>query len=87
MSMIPCGLSESQGLGFVSAGKNSCDIVELTPNTAYGVQWWHIDNGGWQNKTVRETDGAGRLIMPSVPDNNKRGWAFRILRRGVTDGR
>ena len=58
MSMIPCGLSESQGLGFVSAGKNSCDIVELTPNANYRVEWWHIDNGGWQENTVHKTDGA-----------------------------
>ncbi len=77
---------KSQGLGFVSAGKNSCDIVELTPNALYRVEWWHIDNGGWQDKTVQKADGAGRLNMPSVPGGNKRGWAFRILRRGVTDG-
>ena len=75
---LALALDKSQGLGFVSAGKNSCDLVELTPNAVYGVQWWHIDNGGWQDNTVHETDGAGRLNMPSVPGDNKRGWAFRI---------
>jgi hypothetical protein len=73
---------KSQGLGFVSAGKNSCDIVELTPNAVYRVEWWHIDNGGWQDKTVQKTDGNGRLSMPDVPGGDKRGWAFRILRSG-----
>ncbi|MCP4261388.1 MAG: DUF4038 domain-containing protein [Planctomycetes bacterium] len=71
---------KSQGLGFVSAGKNSCDIVELTPNAVYRVEWWHIDNGGWQDKTVQKADGNGHLSMPDVPGGDKRGWAFRILR-------
>ena len=71
---------KSQGLGFVSANKNSCDILKLTPNAEYRIEWWHIDDGGWQDVTVRTTDGSGRLSMPDVPDGEKRGWAFRILR-------
>jgi len=71
---------KSQGLGFVSAGKDSCDIIKLTPNADYRIEWWHIDDGGWQDETVRTTDGSGRLSMPGVPDGQKRGWAFRILR-------
>ena len=73
---------KSQGLGFVSAGKNSCDIVDLTPNAAYSVEWWHIDNGGWQDKTVQRADGNGRLSMSDIPGGDKRGWAFRILISG-----
>ena len=69
-----------QGLGFVSANKDSCDIIRLTPNAGYRVQWWHIDNGGWQNETVRKTDNSGRLNMPGVPGGRKRGWAYRIRR-------
>lgn len=71
---------KSQGLGFVSANKDSCDIVNLTPRMEYRIEWWHIDEGGWQEKTVRKTDGSGRLSMPSVPGGNKHGWAYRILR-------
>jgi hypothetical protein len=71
---------KSQGLGFVSAGKDSRDILKLTPSEAYRLEWWHIDNGGWQDKTVHETDVTGRLSMPDVPGGNRRGWAFRILR-------
>jgi hypothetical protein len=54
--------------------------VKLTSRANYRLEWWHIDNGGWQDKTVQETDGTGRLSMPSVPGGNTRGWAFRILR-------
>jgi hypothetical protein len=75
---------KGQGLGFVSAGKDSCDIIDLTPNARYSVEWWHIDNGGWQDKTLQKADGNGRLSMPDVPGGDKRGWAFRILR---TDSR
>ena len=69
-----------QGLGFFSAFRDSCDLVKLTSRANYRLEWWHIDNGGWQDKTVQETDGTGRLSMPSVPGGNTRGWAFRILR-------
>lgn len=70
----------SQGLGFVSANKDSCDIIKLTPNTDYRIEWWHIDAGGWQNETIRQTNSNGRLSMPGVPGGEKRGWAFRFLR-------
>jgi hypothetical protein len=75
---------KSQGLGFVSAGKGSSDIIKLTPNADYRIEWWHVDEGGWQDGTVRTTDGSGRLSMPDVPDGKKRGWAFRILRASTT---
>jgi hypothetical protein len=74
----------SVGLGFVSAGKNSCDIFKLTPSAVYHVEWWHIDNGSWQHQTDHKTDASGRLNMPGVPGGNKRGWAFRILRSEAT---
>jgi hypothetical protein len=71
---------KSQGLGFISANKDSSDIVGLTPSTEYRIEWWHIDDGGWQGQMVCRTDGSGRLSMPGVPGGNKRGWAYRILR-------
>jgi hypothetical protein len=71
---------KSQGLGFVSAKKESCDIVKLTPNAEYHIEWWHVDDGGWREKTVRKTDSSGHLNMPGVPGGDKRGWAYRILR-------
>ena len=71
---------KSQGLGFVSAGMDSRDLVKLTPSATYWVEWWHIDDGGWQDKSVHETDDTGRLSMPGVPMDNRRGWAFRIKR-------
>jgi hypothetical protein len=71
---------KSQGLGFISANKDSCDIIKLTPDANYRIEWWHIDTGGWQNETIRKTNGSGRLSMPGVPGGKKHGWAFRILR-------
>jgi hypothetical protein len=80
--LLPLALApdKSQGLGFVCAGKDSCDIVQLTPHADYRIAWWHIDDGGWQNETVRTTDATGRLSMPRVPGGTMRGWAYRILR-------
>ena len=71
---------KSQGLGFVAAGKDTSDIIGLAAHAAYHVEWWHIDNGGWQDKTVHPTDASGRLDMPGVPGGDKRGWAFRMLK-------
>ena len=71
---------KSQGLGFVSANKDSCDITKLTPDADYRIEWWHLDAGGWQNETIRKTNRSGRLSMPGVPGGTKRGWAFRLLR-------
>ncbi len=71
---------KSLGLGFICANKDSCDITMLTPDADYRIEWWHIDDGGWQNETIRKTNHSGRLSMPDVPGSIKRGWAFRILR-------
>jgi len=72
---------KSMGLGFVSANRESCDIIKLIPNADYRIEWWHIDEGIWQNETVSKTDGSGYLVMPGIPDSKKRGWAFRILKK------
>jgi len=71
---------KSQALGFISAGKEGCDVIKLIPNTDYRVEWWHIDDGGWQGESTNRTDGNGRLRMSGVPGGKKRGWAYRILR-------
>ena len=79
LALCPDG---SQGLGFVSANKDSCNLINLTPNADYSIEWWHIDDGVWQDRTSAGTDADGRLTMPGVPGGDKRGWAFRILRPG-----
>ena len=71
---------KSQGLGFVSANKDSCDITKLTPDADYRIEWWHLDAGRWQDGMIRKTNRSGRLSMPGVPGGIKRGWAFRLLR-------
>jgi hypothetical protein len=78
LAMAP---DRSFGLGFIAATLNSIDITGLPANAVYTLQWWHIDNGGWQGTTVLTTDGSGRLDIPNVPDlasGTPRGWAFRI---------
>jgi hypothetical protein len=69
---------QSQGLGFIAANHSGTDIQDLNPNVRYKIEWWNIDDGGWSNTSAATTDNAGRLIMPSKPNN--KGWAFRILR-------
>ncbi len=66
----------STGLGFIAANKNHSEIIHLSPDTEYKLEWYDIDTGVWSNPRTLSTDGAGKLMLPDKPNSN--GWAFRI---------
>ena len=66
-------------LGFIAANRPQSVILKNFPaNKDYTLQWWDIDKGLWQDKTVVATSAAGTAELPTTPDKN-RSWAFRLL--------
>ena len=72
----------SEALGFVAARRpERVGLKSFPSNKTYTLQWWDIDKGRWQGKTLLTTTAAGTMELPVAPDKN-RSWAFRLLQDG-----
>ena len=70
--------SASEVLGFVAARRKSINLKDFPANKKYTLQWWDIDEGGWQVKSILTTSATGTAMLPVPPDKN-RSWAFRLI--------
>ena len=77
--------SVSEALGYVAAGRpKSVALKDFPANKDYGLQWWDIDKGQWQGKTLVTTSATGTAELPASPDK-ARSWAFRLLQGAKGD--
>ncbi|MDM7860554.1 DUF4038 domain-containing protein [Alteromonas sp. ASW11-36] len=65
-------------LGFIAATFDSVDLINMQPSTTYSLEWFDIQSGEWLAQIQVDSDDNGRLEMPAVPNNELRGWAFRL---------
>lgn len=70
----------SFALGFFTCGYPGTSVKDLEPNRRFDFEWWDVEAGEWQNAIEINTDKAGVLKWPSVPDS-ARNWAYRIKLR------
>ena len=78
---IALAISENEkfALGFAAAHRqSSISLKNIPPNKVYSLQWWDIDNGGWQGNISLAAGASGTAQPPGTPDEN-RSWAFRFL--------
>jgi hypothetical protein len=52
-------------------------IKDLPGSQKYQLEWWDIENGGWQGQTELTSSGGGKITLPETP-NKRQSWAFRL---------
>ncbi len=69
--------NQSFALGLYTKGFPATSVTGLRPNSDYLFEWWHVEEGGWQDASTIKTDRNGKLRSPQVPDTS-RNWAYRL---------